>query len=69
MNNDYGCDPTAIDDYELDAIQKPNETSDSQTKVQEWRQRNHSQSLSSSNTSINQDQSLPKEEQSEKHSE
>jgi hypothetical protein len=69
MNNDYGSDPTTVDDYELDTINKPSETSDSQTRVQEWRKLNHSQTLHSSNSSIDQDQSLPKEEQSQKQSE
>jgi hypothetical protein len=63
MNTNYGCDPTTIDDYELDTNEKPEQTSDSRTKVQEWHQRNHSQSLSSSNSSIEQDQSIPNEEQ------
>ena len=52
-----------LNDYELDTIKKPDETSDSRTKVQEWHQRNHSQSLSSSNSSIEQDQSVPIDEQ------
>jgi len=62
MNTNYECDPTTIEDYELDTIKKPDETSDSRTKVQEWRQRNHSQSLSS-NSSIEKDQTIPNEEQ------
>ena len=63
MNTNYECDPTTVDDYELDTINRPSETDNSQTKVEQWRERNHSQSLSSSNASIDQDQSLPKEEE------
>jgi hypothetical protein len=63
MNTDYGCDPNTIDDYELDTIEKPDQTCDSRTKVQEWHQRNHSQSLSSSNSSLEQNQSIPNEEE------
>ena len=63
MNTNYQCDPATVDDYELDTIPKSNETSNSQTKVQEWHQRNHSQSLGSSSSSIDQDQSIPTEEQ------
>jgi hypothetical protein len=63
MNTNYECDPTTIEDYELNnTIEKPNEPSDSRTKVQEWRQRNHSQSLSS-NSSAEQEQSIPNEEE------
>ncbi len=63
MNTNYECDPTTVDDYELETINRPSETNDTQSKVQEWRDRNHSQSLSSSNASIDQDQALPKEEE------
>jgi hypothetical protein len=63
MNTNYTSDPTTIEDYELEEPKKPEGTSDSRTKVQEWHQRNHSQSLSSSNSSIEQDQSIPTEEQ------
>jgi hypothetical protein len=63
MSTNYECDPTTINDYELDTLKKPEETSDSRTKVQEWHERNHSQSLGSSNSSIEQDQSIPIEEQ------
>lgn len=63
MNTNYGSDPTTITDHELNIIPTPNETSDSQIKVQQWRERNHSQSLGSSNSSLNQDQSLPTEDQ------
>jgi len=63
MNTNYGCDPNIIDDYELNTIKTPDETSNSRTKVEQWHQRNHSQSLSSSNSSIDQDQSIPNEEQ------
>lgn len=62
MNTNYACDPTTIDDYELDSMEKPVETSNSRTKVHEWRERNHSQSLSS-NSSVEQDQSIPTDEQ------
>ncbi|CAF4295284.1 unnamed protein product, partial [Adineta steineri] len=50
-----------IDDYELNIIKKPEQTTDSRTKVQEWHERNHSQSLSS-NSSTEQDQTIPNEE-------
>ena len=63
MNTNYGSDPTTIVDDELNTIPTPNETSDSQTKVQQWRQRNRSQSLGSSNSSLDRDQALPTEDQ------
>lgn len=63
MTTNYDCDPTTIDDYELNSMEKPVETSDSRTKVQEWRQRNHSQSLSSNSSVEEQDQSIPADEQ------
>ena len=44
MNTDYGYDPTTIDDYELNTIERPSQTSDCCIKVQEWHQRNHLQS-------------------------
>ncbi|CAF1359304.1 unnamed protein product [Adineta steineri] len=61
MTTNYECDPTTIDDYELNIIKKPEQTTDSRTKVQEWHERNHSQSLSS-NSSTEQDQTIPNEE-------
>ncbi|CAF3919988.1 unnamed protein product, partial [Rotaria sp. Silwood2] len=63
MNTNYGSDPNTIDDYELNTNTRTNQTTDSQTKVHEWHERNHSQSLSSSNSSIEQDQSIPNDEQ------
>ncbi|CAF3386568.1 unnamed protein product [Rotaria sp. Silwood1] len=63
MNTNYGSDPNSIDDYELDANKRSDQTTDSQTKVQEWHQRNHSQSLSSNNSSIEQDESIRNDEQ------
>ena len=63
MTTNYGSDPTPVDDYELGTIPRPIETDDTQTKVQEWRERHHSQSLGSSNASLDQDQSIPVEEQ------
>jgi hypothetical protein len=62
MHTNYACDPTTIDDYELNTINKSDQTSDSRTKVQEWHERNHSQSLSSNNSSTEQDHSVPNEE-------
>ncbi|CAF1644894.1 unnamed protein product [Adineta ricciae] len=62
MTTNYECDPSAIVDYELDTIKKPDETTDSQTKVHEWNERHHSQSISS-NSSNEQDQSIPNDEQ------
>ncbi|CAF4217398.1 unnamed protein product [Rotaria socialis] len=60
----YGSDHDEVDDYEIDKTNRPEPpTTDSRTKVQEWHQRNHSQSLSSSNASLEQDQSLPNEDE------
>jgi hypothetical protein len=63
MTTNYGCDPITVDDYELKTNKKAEPVHDSRAKVQEWHQRNHSQSLSSSNSSIDQDQSIPTDEQ------
>ena len=59
MDTNYGCDPSMIDDYEIDAprTRTPDQSSNTQTKVHEWRERNHSQSLSDSNSSLDQHQS------------
>lgn len=59
MTTNYGCEESTIDDYDLDEMKKPEETTDSQTKVQEWRERHHSQSLSSNHSSIGDDQATP----------
>lgn len=67
MTTNYGCEPSTVDDYDLDEIKKPEETTDSQTKVQEWRQRHHSQSLSSNHSSVeDNDQAIPTAETEEK---
>jgi len=62
MHTNYACDPTTIDDYELNTINKSDQPSDSRTKVQEWHERNHSQSLSRNNSFTEQDHSVPNEE-------
>ncbi|UJR35556.1 hypothetical protein I4U23_028309 [Adineta vaga] len=62
MTTNYECDPSVIDDYELNTIKNSTETTDSQTKVHEWHQRNHSQSLSS-DSSAEHDQTIPNQEQ------
>ncbi|CAM4806439.1 unnamed protein product [Rotaria magnacalcarata] len=62
METNYGSDHGEVDDYEIEKTNRPEPpTTDSRTKVQEWHQRNHSQSLSSSNASLEEDQSLPNE--------
>lgn len=64
MNTNYGSEHSEVDDYEVNSMEKPEQpVTDSQTKVEEWRQRNHSQSLSSSNESLGQDQSKSNEGQ------
>ena len=60
MDTDYGRDPTTVEDYELSSNQRSDPPHDSRSKVHEWRERNHSQSLSSdSNASVEQDQTIP----------
>lgn len=63
MNTNYGSDPILVDDYELNNITKTDSIDDSRTKVQAWRQRNHSQSLSTSHSSLEQDQAITVEEE------
>ena len=60
METNYGCDSADVDDFDLVATATASDPPpDSRAKVHEWRQRNHSQSLSSSHSSIAEDQTTP----------
>jgi hypothetical protein len=59
MDTNYACDPMTIDDYELNTNERSNQVDTSRSKVHEWRQRNRSQSLDSSTSSLEQSSSIP----------